>query len=718
MEICYYWIDKFGKGIKELGYDFGSQLTFNYEYEKKQLSIEENDLYVEDFFSINREKKIKNVTAIVGKNGVGKSTSLTAIKRLLMDQGILASRWNNSVIYYNKLLLVFKVDGEYKVFFHKDLIANKSNLIREADKLKHRYKIDFIGYGDDSSNKKLEQVKDHLYRVKDTKDFSNISCVYFSNTFDTNLYRELTIKEKNYFDISTKGILFDIDTKMKFNSTLSNLDEPNHLTNKDKRFNIGVLNEFYITELRRKINLLTDTKSRYIIERHGFLPESVSLNLDYIIHRQNSFHDIDINHSELLRIEKYRNNYNKIERYIFEKIENLPVNDDKLSLCKQTYLVRVMDAYFDDVDRLITIRKDELKKLIDDIDDKELKKKNLLDLIKFFYKVAIQSLKNIHIPGISFNEDEFKELTRSYIKFIEYFIERVLPETSLIKLKSESIKLLNTQEDGSRTPSSSKKEIIEIPLTSSGLVFLKEFIKQYEAINTNSDFIKVQWEGISSGEDTLLGIYSRFFELKKENINKNVVILLDEIEHSLHPEWQRRLIHNLIEYLPYVFSNSESIQIILATNVPFLIADIPTKNIIYLDKDEGEEGTVNKQGVFSQTFAANIHNLLIHNFFMDSTIGEFSAQKIKEVIKILDSKSNEGHNDSPEDIRRIIQTIGEPIIRNKLQSMYSNRFNEDIREAELNKLIDNFKENGDYSEEKTKFLLDQISVKFGKKDKN
>jgi AAA domain, putative AbiEii toxin, Type IV TA system len=323
---------------------------------------------------------------------------------------------------------------------------------------------------------------------------------------------------------------------------------------------------------------------------------------------------------------------------------------------------------------------------------------------------------------LKFNEQQFKELTKGYTDFIKYFNENVITPNTLFNFEKSKLNFVETKNAKEQSVLEKDVAIIEVPLSSEGLAFLKEFINQYDAINTGSNFIKFQWEGISSGEDTLLGIYSRFFNMMNENVGENVVILLDEIEHSLHPEWQRRIVSNLLEYLPYVFSNCKSIQIVLATNVPFLIADIPTKNIVYLEskglENAGERMVTSTREIFTQTFAANIHSLLINNFFMDSTIGEFSVGKINSVIRMLKSKKKEENDYSRQEIQRVIQTVGEPIIRNKLQSMYSEKYDEDVRALEMAELINDFREDGDYSAEKVNSLLNEILLKSKKENNN
>jgi len=732
MEICYYWIDQYSSSVKEQGYNFGSQLLFDFNYTKRELTIRENKLYVDGFFNLDEDKRIVNVTAIVGKNGVGKSTFLRALKGLMYDGGILGTHKNSELEYDYKRILVTKIEGVYKVVYYWDLIsASKGSInVKYEDKqLKDKFKFKFISYGNDNNNQIHIFGDRNYHRVDGTEALASASCIFFSNSFDNTFYRDSTIKERKYFDVSTKGILFDIDKKMKLDYSNFSIKDPNQLTNRDKRFNIGVLNEYHISEIKSRINLLNDDKSKDIIERHGFLPDKVYLNLDYIMHRQNNFRFIDIDQSELLRMEKSRANYNKIERYITKKIENITVDVDTSMLAKQTYLRRVLDAYFDDVERFIAIseRTKKLKDAINDIEDNELEQKDLLQLIEFFYDLTVKTLRNATTPkmkqfDLKFNEQQFKELTKSYTDFIKYFNENVITQTKLLNFRESELKFVRTKNDKEQSVLEKDVAIIEVPLSSEGLAFLKEFINQYDAINTGSNFIKFQWEGISSGEDTLLGIYSRFFNMVNEEVGENVVILLDEIEHSLHPEWQRRIVSNLLEYLPYVFSNCKSIQIVLATNVPFLIADIPTKNIVYLERkgleNTGERRVTSTPEIFTQTFAANIHSLLINNFFMDSTIGEFSAGKINAVIKMLKLKKEEENDYSRQEIQRVIQTVGEPIIRNKLQSMYSKKYDEDVRALEMTKLINIFREDGDYSAEKVDSLLDEVLLNIGNEDKN
>jgi len=65
MELVYLWVEDY-KNIQKQGFNFSP-----YDDETKELTIDENDDYIENFFGDNI-----NVTAIVGKNGSGKSSVL------------------------------------------------------------------------------------------------------------------------------------------------------------------------------------------------------------------------------------------------------------------------------------------------------------------------------------------------------------------------------------------------------------------------------------------------------------------------------------------------------------------------------------------------------------------------------------------------------------------------------------------------------------------
>ena len=148
----------------------------------------------------------------------------------------------------------------------------------------------------------------------------------------------------------------------------------------------------------------------------------------------------------------------------------------------------------------------------------------------------------------------------------------------------------------------------------------------------------------------------------------NKILLIDEIDLYLHLKILKNIINIFID-----FASAFNIHIIFTTHSPFIISDLPKENIIFLNKDEnGKCIVVDGLNEKKETFGANIHTLLSDSFFMeDGLIGEFAKSKIDEVIKYLNNEDSKIKNDG--EAQRIINIIGEPIIKKELQRMLDSK---------------------------------------------
>ncbi|MDV4102914.1 AAA family ATPase [Flavobacterium sp. I3-2] len=203
----------------------------------------------------------------------------------------------------------------------------------------------------------------------------------------------------------------------------------------------------------------------------------------------------------------------------------------------------------------------------------------------------------------------------------------------------------------------------------------KEFQDLYVKIKGITSFIQFRWHSLSSGEQSYLSLMSRFYSLVHEEsvrLQKNLIILIDEGDTGYHPEWQRIFFKNTICFLSSLF-HKHSIQLIFTSNTPFLTSDLPKTNILFVQKtEEGIPFFLDKQNHNSNTFAANIHTLFSDSFYMDGMlIGEYAKDKINEIIKYLNDPEVTMSN---QNYKKIIDSIGEPLLRKKLQDMWFEKF--------------------------------------------
>ena len=181
---------------------------------------------------------------------------------------------------------------------------------------------------------------------------------------------------------------------------------------------------------------------------------------------------------------------------------------------------------------------------------------------------------------------------------------------------------------------------------------------------------------MSSGEMAFMSMFARLYRFvgKKTKPGDNVMIFLDEAETTLHPEWQRRIVGYFIRFLE-AFIPHRHYQLVFASHSPALLSDIPAGNCCFLNVVNAEENGIRKKYAQScafrsseesrNTFGANIYDLFRNAFFMDNgSIGEFSSMVIRRQLKRIaaqalrcDKKNAEGITNVPDDEDKLTQTL-------------------------------------------------------------
>lgn len=153
----------------------------------------------------------------------------------------------------------------------------------------------------------------------------------------------------------------------------------------------------------------------------------------------------------------------------------------------------------------------------------------------------------------------------------------------------------------------------------------------------HANFVKFTFENFSEGELVFLDLFATVLNALTHSKNEDLILILDEPDINLHPEWSRRLLDNLIDFIDKNKKNG-SVQIIISTHSPFIVTDFPKENIYTFNKTQN--GNIKIQNP-EFGFAANIYDLISSTFFMNAPVGEFATKKInqaKESYGTLESK--------------------------------------------------------------------------------
>jgi len=146
-----------------------------------------------------------------------------------------------------------------------------------------------------------------------------------------------------------------------------------------------------------------------------------------------------------------------------------------------------------------------------------------------------------------------------------------------------------------------------------------------------------------------------------------VNVIFDEVELYFHPEMQRNMLSHMLKYIQKLeLDQIDGLNIMLITHSPFILSDIPHHNILFMKSEEPD----------IQTLGANIHDLLANNFFLSNGfMGERVKHIILQLMTYLDPKT-EVYPDgwTPQSAKSVINAIGEPLIRMRLEQLYNVRF--------------------------------------------
>lgn len=624
MELLYLYLDNF-KNIQKQGFCFSGEFLFNTKIVKGEIEIDirENKDYVSNFFG---NQQLKNVTAIIGQNGSGKSNIIDFLKTKLAD----------GAGGFDKEAIIIYREKEYPN------VAEKYIIVRTP-------KLKLIVH--DKTNKRFVEVlmqpnnETGPFRTKySVEDFGNISVIYYSNIVDLKIPTSLT------------------------NSKIEYEEEPTSVT--------GCLNISTLAMLSADQQNFTENPQSRIEKVDAYKAREFSRNIEFIIS----------NHRKLLPFDLPE----KLFVYILLEDEKNANYSDELKWVN---------------DLMLRFEKDLTPSI-----------KNAQGFLNMLVKSALYNMFtfNKHYKQFKKNEHFFTSVKGDHIyDYMMNLLEKIImegggsPSNSLLHSKAFVMKeFLNYVYEYLITNTDSvfyaDEYVFAIPINTGQEIGIKKFIELYVDAKGFTDFLNFKFRNLSSGEQSMLTMISRFYKISIDStlgLRNDLMLLIDEGDIYFHPEWQRTFLDVLLGYLPVLWPN-KNFQLILTSNTPYLASDLPDYNVIRLHHKQQKVVATQTEPLIMKTFGANIHTLLADSFYVTNFIGEFAKKKIEALAAfLLSKKSKEGVFDQFTS-QKTINLIGEPIIRNRLQDMYDTKFeikNEDLKNRrdrlkreldELNRLID------------------------------
>ncbi|MFT4168935.1 MAG: AAA family ATPase [Dysgonomonas sp.] len=222
MELLYLYIEDDGKNIKDCEFNFSSEYHFSYNRKEKFITATKNSDFIPNFWGASN---VSNITAIIGKNGTGKSNLLEFIIRYYCSPFGLKSKSKK------KLLHIYR--------FNDELYINRKDI---------------------ECNFHLRDCHYTQYPLNDHNNQHHTSLLYYSSHIDRNILFDLShVKAK---DISNGGLL-------------RQYAEDRIIVHDSKIQSFADIERLFIEDTFRQIELFIYSKTSYFKDLN--LPESLRI---------------------------------------------------------------------------------------------------------------------------------------------------------------------------------------------------------------------------------------------------------------------------------------------------------------------------------------------------------------------------------------------------------------------------------------------------------
>ncbi|APB72489.1 AAA family ATPase [Paenibacillus polymyxa] len=629
MKLLYMYVESLGDIFSDIFFNFSSEYIVEYDKAYNRILIKSNPKYFKNFYG----KSISDITAIVGKNGSGKSSILEIVGREIRERIELLKIEGGEI--KDRYFMIFHV--EKNIFYFEGVgivqienIIDRENISQENSDIVRSFYFRNNDEGIYTIDKIYErEIKDRIIYIRDDLIRSSSNSHILFNPSYAEFIPRVTgsvfswVDWYNiYLDLFQENIIQSPNIHILFQTSdyLKNLNDGFFIPSMRKSSGERIGGMLVVEE-----ELMEDFFSRMFY----LLLNSIVVSGDTLLtdEQTDELHTINRKYHE--KITYSLNDYLEIfEEYsgVFKK-KNYAYSEEVVLI--ENYIMHVKE-----------------------------------------YFQALYQVKDHILPGV----DEFKLVVPSSYKvdnIINFFYCLTkLRDFIMYHFKYDRRNKDVFDEDELNTRYSGQQIEIRMPF----------YIERVQ---------------LSTGEKKILELLSiivhEIYEttvnqrigLMNHKIRKNIIILIDEIESTMHLEWSRNLINYVVSYLdemilPDYFSYMKyievgvSVQLIMTTHSPFLLSDLNKDSIIAL---EFVEGKVHKRESI-KAFAQNIQRVMNNEFFIKDCYGAFAQNKINQIIKLCNKEERLSKGEKKK-IRYVIEEIGEPILRKKLEEKFMQKLKDD-----------------------------------------
>lgn len=629
MKLLFLWVENHNNMIKNKSFNISSSYHIDFDIELKRLNVSKNEGYIDNFYGNN----ILDITAIVGKNGMGKTT----ITRYLYDKCDSVQPCEEYVSNDTKRILVYERGSNQKgerskliihYYLSDELIINNQECIEiELIDLKTIQKEEF---------NKAEREHD-------------ITTVYFTNAFEiSNVMNNQGLSEFSTGEIH-KSLCYTpmlslqrAFTKLKSHYGAGKADGGLLL--------LDVINQY-------AQNMTTDFKTPYATAiSYNFLiavryfPNSIAKLLPVM-------KDFKLNITEFGEYIKFQEDFfrqspfNQAVMFIRKNIYEYLVDKFKKNYWQQMYLNVICEIVL-----FLNMFNSEYK----NIDFEVLEKDNIrLESEEAFEKILGQIADNDENAPKKELIRRIRNVQGVHLDVIRGFTELQDGNMQALRESRWYRQVQNFLDDYNTVANIDIAQSINFGFTK----LIELIINQYNNKETvYGRMLSIIPQPMSSGELAIINIFATVYSALKKKTSGSILLIIDEIDAFLHPKWQQDILTHITRWINESKEfNKKKVQLVIATHSPIVLSDIPKDNIIYLQKPF--ESTSKDQF----TFGANISTLFYDSFFMEQgSIGSIARKQIQWAIDNIRNT-----NLSIADRKKlvyIIDNIGDKFIREKLKS--------------------------------------------------